>query len=186
MKPPRVVQKIIQAIRESETLCVVGHVRPDGDCIGSQLGLALALKNEGKEVTCWNENPVPAKLSFLDPQKLFKLPVAGRKFDCVIATDCASFERLGKVRECIGARKVFVNIDHHASNTRYADLNWVSSREPSSGELIYRLLRKANWPLTRSIADCLFAAVSTDTGSFQYPTTTPSAEERRVGGGCGD
>jgi phosphoesterase RecJ-like protein len=174
MKPPRVVKKIIQAIRDSRTFCVVGHVRPDGDCIGSQLALALALKNEGKEVTCWNEDPVPDKLRFLDGQKLFALPKAGRKFDCVIATDCASFERLGKVRECIGGRQVFINIDHHTSNTRYADLNWVSSKEPSSGELIYRLLKAANWPITRPIADCLFTAVSTDTGSFQYASTTPA------------
>ncbi len=174
MKAPRVVQKIIQAIRKSQTVCVVGHVRPDGDCIGSQLGLALALKNEGKRVVCWNEHPVPAKLAFLDPQQLFELPQVGRQFDCVVATDCASFERLGKVREVIGDRKVFINIDHHASNTRYADLNWVSSREPSTGELIYRLLKDGGWPITRPIADCLFTAVSTDTGSFQYPSTTPA------------
>ena len=174
MKPPRVVKKIIQAIRDSRTVCVVGHVRPDGDCIGSQLALALALKNEGKDVTCWNEDPVPAKLKFLDAQKAFGLPKPRRKFDCVIATDCASFERLGKVRDCIGGRKVFINIDHHTSNTRYADLNWVSSKEPSSGELIYRLLKAANWPITRPIADCLFTAVSTDTGSFQYASTTPA------------
>src|SRR5262245_6185015 len=173
MKSPRIVKKIIDAIRDSECICVAGHIRPDGDCIGSQLGLALALRNEGKKVVCWNEDPVPAKLAFLDTQKLFELPVPGRSFDCVIATDCASFERLGTVRQCISDRKVFINIDHHASNTRYADLNWVSSREPSSGELIYRLLKDAKWPVTRPIADCLFTAVSTDTGSFQYPSTTP-------------
>jgi phosphoesterase RecJ-like protein len=173
MKSPRIVRKIIDAIRDSESVCVAGHIRPDGDCIGSQLGLALALRNEGKKVVCWNEDPVPAKLAFLDTQKLFELPVPGRSFDCVIATDCASFERLGTVRQCISDRKVFINIDHHASNTRYADLNWVSSREPSSGELIYRLLKDAKWPITRPIADCLFTAVSTDTGSFQYPSTTP-------------
>jgi phosphoesterase RecJ-like protein len=173
MKSPRIVRKIIEAIRESENVCVAGHIRPDGDCIGSQLGLALALRNEGKQVVCWNEDPVPAKLAFLDTHKLFEMPRNGRAFDCVIATDCASFERLGKVSECIGDRKVFINIDHHASNTRYADLNWVSSREPSSGELIYRLLKDAKWPITRPIADCLFTAVSTDTGSFQYASTTP-------------
>jgi phosphoesterase RecJ-like protein len=174
MKSPRIVRRIIEAIRESDSVCVVGHIRPDGDCIGSQLGLALALRNEGKKVVCWNEDSLPAKLAFLDTQELFELPLPGRHFDCVVATDCASFERLGKVKECIGERKVFVNIDHHASNTRYADLNWVSSREPSTGELIYRLLRDAKWPITRPIADCLFTAVSTDTGSFQYPSTTPS------------
>jgi len=87
--------------------------------------------------------------------------------------DCASFERLGRAGACIGGRKLFINIDHHESNTRYADLNWVSAREPSSGELIYRLLKIARWPVTRPMADNLFTAISTDTGSFQYPTTRP-------------
>jgi len=174
MKSPRVVKKIIETIRDSETVCVVGHVRPDGDCVGSQLGLALALRNEGRKVVCWNEDPMPAKLAFLDGHGLFQLPKPGQRFDCVIATDCASFERLGRVRDCIAQRRAFINIDHHASNTRYADLNWVSSREPSTGELIYRLLKDAKWPISRAIADCLFTAVSTDTGSFQYPSTTPA------------
>ncbi|MFN7138923.1 MAG: DHH family phosphoesterase [Limisphaerales bacterium] len=70
-------------------------------------------------------------------------------------------------------RKVLINIDHHQSNTRYGDINWVSAREASTGELIYKLLRTAGWPITPKIADCLFTAVSTDTGSFQYATTKP-------------
>ena len=170
----QIIERIVSAIGDSQTICVVGHIRPDGDCIGSQLGLALALKNQGKDIVCWNEDPVPAKLAFLDSRALFSLPQPGRQFDCVIATDCASFERLGVVRDCIHDRKMFINIDHHASNTRYGDLNWVSSKEPSTGELIYRLLKTAGWPITHEIADCLFTAVSTDTGSFQYPTTTPA------------
>ena len=94
---PRLVARIIQAIRDSQTICIVGHVRPDGDCIGSQLGLAYALRNAGKTVTVWNEDPLPKKLAFLDPDRMLKLPKSGRQFDCVIATDCASFERLGRV-----------------------------------------------------------------------------------------
>ncbi len=171
---PRIIQRILDGIRESQTLCVVGHVRPDGDCIGSQLGLALALQNQDKKVVCWNQDPLPAKLAFLDTHKIYQPPRAGRKFDCVIATDCASFERLGQAGEHIKNRKLFINIDHHASNTRYADLNWVSAKQPSTGELIFRLLESANWAVTPPIADCLFAAVSTDTGSFQYPTTRPA------------
>jgi len=73
----------------------------------------------------------------------------------------------------VGDRRLFVNIDHHESNTRYGDINWVSAREPSTGELIYRLLKVARWPITRPMADNLFTAVSTDTGSFQYATTRP-------------
>jgi bifunctional oligoribonuclease and PAP phosphatase NrnA len=174
MKPhPKIIDRVLDIIGESRTICVVGHVRPDGDCVGSQLGLALALKNEGKKVTCWNENGIPQKYEFLDPDHLFQKPKPGHEFDCVIATDAASFERLGAVSSCIGTRKTFINIDHHESNTRYADLNWVSAREPSTGELIFRLLKIAKWPITRPIADCLFTAISTDTGSFQYPSTRP-------------
>lgn len=170
---PKIIDRILEAIKASESICVVGHIRPDGDCIGSQLGLSLALLNAGKKVTCWNQDPVPAKLAFLDAKSLITKPEKGRSFDCVIATDCASLERLGTAAECIKERKIFVNIDHHASNTRYADLNWIAAREPSTGELIFRLLKTANWPITPAISDCLFTAVSTDTGSFQYPTTRP-------------
>ena len=170
---PKIIDRIIEGIRNSRTICVVGHVRPDGDCVGSQLGLVLALKAEGRKVVCWNEDSMPQKLKFLDPDGLFQKPKPGMKFDCVIATDCASFERLGRAGECVQERSLLINIDHHESNTRYGDLNWVSGREPSCGELIYRLLKTARWPITKPIADCLFTAVSTDTGSFQYPTTRP-------------
>ena len=171
---PKIIDRILDGIGRSRTFCIVGHVRPDGDCIGSQLGLALALQGEGKKVTCWNEDTVPHKYAFLDPDHLIQRPRRGHAFDCIIATDSASLERLGKAGACISQRKLFINIDHHASNTRYADINWVSAREPSSGEIIFRLLKTANWPITRDIADCLFTAVSTDTGSFQYPSTRPS------------
>ena len=169
----KIIEQILDAIQLHQTFCVVGHVRPDGDCIGSQLGLALSLRALGKEVSCWNEDRVPQKLAFLDVEKMFDLPSAGKKFDCVIATDCASFERLGRAGECIQKRRLLINIDHHASNTLYGDINWISGGDPSTGELIFQLLKAAGWPITSSIANCLFTAISTDTGSFQYPTTRP-------------
>jgi phosphoesterase RecJ-like protein len=171
----KIIERILEAVRPLETFCIVGHVRPDGDCIGSQLGLTLALRNEGKKVVCWNEDPVPQKYAFLDPDGEFRKPAAGGSFDCVIATDAASFERLGRVNDFIEQRKLLINLDHHASNTRYGEINWVLSRAPSTGELVYQMLRQARWPITPRIADCLFTAVSTDTGSFQYPTTRPTS-----------
>jgi len=174
MKPhPVIIDRIVEALRAHRTFCVVGHIRPDGDCVGSQLGLAMALRNEGRKVVCWNEDPIPQKYGFLDPDGLFQKPKKGARFDCVVATDAASFERLGTVGPCVADRKLLINIDHHESNTRYGQLNWVSAREPSTGELIFRLLKVAKWPITKPIADCLFTAVSTDTGSFQYSTTRP-------------
>jgi len=153
---------------------VAGHIRPDGDCVGSQLGLVMALQNEGKKAACWNQDAIPDKYRFLDEAGLFQKPKPGIKFDCLITTDCASFERLGDAGKCVAQRKMLINIDHHESNTRYGDVNWVSPREASSGELIYRLLKAARWPITKPIADCLFTAISTDTGSFQYSTTRSS------------
>lgn len=170
---PQILDRILDAIREAKTICVAGHIRPDGDCIGSQLGLTLALRAADKKVVCWNEDSVPAKYRFLDTEKLFSKPKSGEEFDLVIATDCASYERLGTVTDFIKNRKLLINIDHHQSNTRYGDVNWISPHEPSTGELIHRLLKTARWPITKPIADCLFTAVSTDTGSFQYPNTRP-------------
>jgi phosphoesterase RecJ-like protein len=172
---PQIITRIIEAIREARTICIVGHMRPDGDCAGSQLGLMLALRAEGKKVVCWNQDSVPQKYKFLDPAGDIQKPRPGQKFDLVIATDCANFERLGTVGKHVARRKLLINIDHHESNTRYGDINWVSPHEPSTGELIFRLLKTARWPITKPIADCLFTAVSTDTGSFQYPNTRPGS-----------
>lgn len=170
---PPVVDDILAAIHEARSVCVVGHVRPDGDCIGSQMGLGLALEAAGKQVFLWNQDPVPPKLKFLDPERRFRRPSSGHTFDLVIATDCAALERMGRVADHVGNRGRFINIDHHASNTLYADINWISPREPSTGELIFDLCGWAGWPITPHIADCLFTAISTDTGSFQYQSTTP-------------
>lgn len=175
MRPrPKIIDRILEGLKDSRSCCVVGHVRPDGDCIGSQLALAFALRQQGKKVVCWNEDPVPDKLAFLDPERLVQPPVEGEEFDCVLAADCASLERMGRVAPCITQRRLLVNIDHHGSNTRYGDVNWISAREPSTGELVFRLLKEAGWTITPDIADCLFTAISTDTGSFQYPSTRPS------------
>ncbi|MGE3311285.1 MAG: bifunctional oligoribonuclease/PAP phosphatase NrnA [Limisphaerales bacterium] len=171
--PSEVLPKILDALRGASSVCVIGHVRPDGDCVGSQLGLGMALRSAGKNVEIWNEDPMPRKLAFLDPSGLFRPPSPGRSFDCVVATDCATWERLGTAGDCAVDRKLLINIDHHASNTLYGDLNWVVDDVPSTGELILQLLRKARWEITPTIADCLFAAVSTDTGSFRYSSTRP-------------
>jgi phosphoesterase RecJ-like protein len=169
----KIIDRILDKIAESQTICIAGHIRPDGDCVGSEVGLALALRKQGKDVRCWNEDAIPQKYAFLDPEKLLQKPAGGQAFDLLITVDCASFDRLGAVAPMVGQRKLLINIDHHQSNTRYGDLNWISAREASTGELIFRLLQAAKWPITPAIADCLFTAVSTDTGSFQYPTTKP-------------
>ena len=170
----KTIDRILKIIGESHSIVVCSHMRPDGDCIGSTLGLALALLDQRKEVTCWNQDPVPSKLRFLDPDQLIQSPrPIKRPFDCVISVDAASIDRLGTAQEHIANRRTLINIDHHTSNTSFGDVNWITSREPSSGELIYQLIKQAGWKITPRIANCLFTAICTDTGSFQYPSTLP-------------
>lgn len=170
----KIIDSILDAIKDCRTFAIGGHMRPDGDCLGSQLAIACSLKSLGRKVVVWNQDSMPEKLAFLDPKKFLRTPKSGKKFDCVIITDCANYDRLGTIRDCITSRQLLINIDHHASNTRYGDINWVNARSASTGELVHQLIKQAGWPITPLIADCLFTAISTDTGSFQYPTTRPA------------
>ena len=170
----KIVDQIIRTLKAADTIAVGGHMRPDGDCIGSELAVAYALKNLGKKVTVFNQDAMPEKLAFLDPGRILRGPRKPRPYDAVVVTDCANYERMGTICDAVSRRETLINIDHHGSNTRYGDINWIDSKSASSGELVYRLLKQANWPITAPIADCLFTAISTDTGSFQYSTTQPS------------
>ncbi|MBR90168.1 MAG: hypothetical protein CMO66_02705 [Verrucomicrobiales bacterium] len=170
----KIIDRILDALKDCHTFGIGGHMRPDGDCIGSQLALAYSLRERGKKVVVWNQDSMPEKLAFLDPRKLLGTPKPGKKFDAVITTDCANYDRLGTICPCIEQRGLLINIDHHGSNSRYGDINWVNARSASTGELIHQLIKQAGWPITPLIADNLFTAISTDTGSFQYPTTRPT------------
>ena len=174
MRPLKIIDRIIAIVSKGNTFAVGGHMRPDGDCIGSELAIAYALRDLGKKVTVFNQDEMPDKLAFLDPKKLLRGAQKPRAFDCVFVTDCANHERLGTIRESVARCGTLINIDHHNSNTRYGDLNWVDGQSASTGEMIFRLMKQAKWPVTPLIADCLFTAISTDTGSFQYATTRPS------------
>jgi len=174
MRRLKILDKIIAAANAGKRFAICGHMRPDGDCIGSELALAYALKNIGKQVTVFNQDEMPEKLAFLDPKKILCGPQKPRQLDGVFVVDCATIERLGTILPAIERRDWLVNIDHHSSNARYGDINWVDPKCASSGEMVFRLLKQAHWTLTPLIADCLFTAISTDTGSFQYASTQPS------------
>lgn len=167
-------QQIGDVCRAHQTFLVAGHIRPDCDVLGSQLALGLALREAGKTVEIWNCDGVPAAYSFLPRSELLRKPPPQKQsFDVVLAVDTATHERLGIISERIASQKLLVNIDHHASNPYYGDLNWIDPRAAATAELVYTLLRANSWPITAEIAGNLLIAISTDTGSFQYPSTTP-------------
>jgi phosphoesterase RecJ-like protein len=148
-------------------------VRPDCDAIGSQLALALSLQHLGKEVSTWNEDGLPDSFRFLRKSDLIRPPpIEPRDFEVVIALDTASQQRLGTALGAIRHAEKWINIDHHASNPGYGDLVYIDTLAPATGQIIYEFLKAEKLPLTYEGADALYAAISTDTGSFRYPNTT--------------
>jgi phosphoesterase RecJ-like protein len=164
--------EIGRILREHQRFAVMSHVRPDGDALGSQLALALSLQQLGKEVRVWNEDGMLEKYSFLPRAELVtKPPSAPEDFDCAIALDTAIQNRLGTALAAVHS-KLWINIDHHLSNPGYGDVVYVDPDAPATAEIIFRLIKSQNLPFNRDIAENLYAAISTDTGSFQYSKTS--------------
>ena len=165
--------EIGRALREHHKFAVLSHVRPDGDALGSTLALALSLKELGKDVRAWNEEGMLEKYNFLARAELLtEPPSTPEDFDVAIALDTAVQNRLGTTTAAVGSAKLWINMDHHPSNPRYGDLVYIDPTAPATGQILFEFLTHQKFPITPAIAENLYAAISTDTGSFQYPNTT--------------
>ena len=163
-----------------ESFVLLSHVRPDGDAIGSQIALGFALEAAGKKVRLINEDGLPDNLAFMVGSDRIETPPAEpiSDVDVVIALDTATKPRLGaKVLEAVGHCERWINIDHHKSNPSYGNLNHIDSSSPATGQILYNLINALGLPMPDESRDAIYVAVSTDTGSFQYPGTTAATYE---------
>jgi phosphoesterase RecJ-like protein len=163
-----------EVLRNHQSFVLLSHVRPDGDAIGSQLALGYALMALGKSVRLINEDGLPENLAFLPGSGRIESPPADPfEVEVAIALDTATYPRLGE-RALHAASKagLWVNIDHHISNTRYGDLVLIDVTSPATGQILYDLITTLGLPMPAETRDAIYVAVSTDTGSFQYPSTT--------------
>ncbi|HXP35495.1 MAG TPA: bifunctional oligoribonuclease/PAP phosphatase NrnA [Chthoniobacterales bacterium] len=166
-------EQIGRALREHQRFAVLGHVRPDGDALGSQLALGLSLKQLGKDVRIWNEEGMLEKYSFLPSANLLtKPPTEPEDVDVAIALDTAIQNRLGTALPAVRSAKLWINIDHHPSNPGYGDIVYIDPKSPATGQILFELIKSEKMPVDSAIAENLYVAISTDTGSFQYPNTT--------------
>ena len=165
--------EIGRAFREHQRFVVLSHVRPDGDALGSQLALGLSLRALGKDVQIWNEDGLLDKYNFLPGGETLALPPpVPQSFEVAVALDTAVQNRLGTTLAAVASAKVWINIDHHPSNPRYGDLVHIDPVAPATGQILFELMKAEGFPMDLRIAENLFTAISTDTGSFQYPNTT--------------
>lgn len=169
-------REIGEWIDRSARIGVLSHHRPDGDAIGSSLAMADMLRLAGKEVEVVNGDPVPEPLAFLPGSKTVRQADQGAEpveVDLVLVLDSAGVDRVGDAAwGAFQGYRCVVNIDHHVSNTRFGDLNYIDARSPATGQIVFQMAREFGWTISPAARDNLFAAISTDTGSFRYPNTT--------------
>ncbi len=172
-------EQIGEVLRSHHSFILLSHVRPDGDAIGSQLALGFALMAMGKSVRLVNEDGLPENLAFLPGADRIETPPADPlDVEVAIALDTATKPRLGDgALHAASKARIWLNIDHHVSNPKYGDLNLIDSTSPATGQILYDLITKLDLPMPDETRDSIYVAVSTDTGSFQYPSTTAKTYE---------
>jgi len=160
------------ALHAAQNTLIVSHVRPDGDAIGSMLGLGLALQAAGKTVQMVLSDGLPASFRHLPGSgQVKKEPQAG--FDLFITVDCADFRRVGKQFETM--RKPDINIDHHITNERFGDLNLIEPEAVATAAILTDHLPKWGLEISRDVAANLATGIVTDTLGFRTSNTTPAA-----------
>lgn len=157
---------------ESIVLCT--HVSPDGDTLGSTLGLALFLRQQGKQLTVFCDDEINKSLSFIPGIELCQRPSEGSvvETDLLVVVDASSFDRVGLVSDVVKPKQL-LNIDHHISNTRFAEYLYLDAEAAAVGEVMCDLFDAMDWKMDAQIATCFYTAITTDCGSFRYANTTP-------------
>lgn len=170
------LDEVVEALRRAPSVAVLAHVHPEGDAIGATLAATLSLREAGKITAPYNADPLPPGLSSLPgaDEINHEVPIR-RPFACYLVLDTAGLDRTGGLLEGRPAEAVVLNVDHHAGNRRFGDVNWVDPQASSAGEMVYRILRQGGLPIGREVATNLYAAILTDTGGFRYGNTTPEA-----------
>lgn len=162
---------VVSAIKKGGSFLISVHKNPDGDALGSQLALMMALEKLGKKVTAQNIDPVPDIYQFLPgAQKIKTSAFIEGRFDVAIVLD-ADPPRTGLFDKGCPA-EVKINIDHHVTNPLDWDLTWLDPAAAATGEMVYALIRQLDVAIDRDIALCLFTSIFTDTGSFRYTNTS--------------
>lgn len=171
------IDAVADALRTGDRFLVVTHENPDGDALGSMLGLTVGLRSLGKDVVMYlaGDAPPPAEYLFLDLADLQRTLPSDLDQRTVVAVDCASERRIGPDTAPLERASLVVNVDHHHDNTRFGAVNLVVADASSTVEIVRDVLALLGVPLTPAIAEPLYVGLVTDTGRFQYTNTTPKA-----------
>jgi phosphoesterase RecJ-like protein len=174
MKTSPEIATILKFMSEKQRFLITSHKDPDGDSIGSQMGLYHALFSSGKRVYIVNQGAMPEKYAFLDPNNTIHFIDAPPPFEpeVVFVMECPAFDRIGFVQKLIPSAAAVINIDHHLDNKNYGEINLVDTSSCAVGEMVCMILDEGDYEFTPVIAETLYAALISDTGNFRYASTT--------------
>jgi phosphoesterase RecJ-like protein len=177
--PNCTLPEIGAVLMERNRFLVLSHIRPDGDAIGCSLAMTHCLRALGKNVTVWNEDGLPERFEFLPEARLVvRPPETPVRFDAVLLLDTAVRGRAGeKCLAAVAPGALWINIDHHISNDRQGDLVYVDAAAPAAAQVLFELFQHCSLPVNNAMAQAIYTGISTDTGSFQYPSTTARTYE---------
>ena len=164
------LSQVVELIEKKDRFAITSHVRPDGDSLGSSLGLFWLLKALNKDVEVIMRDAAPQAYRQLPGADAIRVtPAVDAGYDTVFVIECSDIDRPG----LIDLEKQFVvNIDHHSTTELFGAVNWIDSTASAVGEMIYNLCKATGVRVTKEIADCVYTALLTDTGSFHYSNTT--------------
>jgi len=163
------LSQVVELIEKKDRFAITSHVRPDGDSLGSSLGLFWLLKALNKDVEVIMRDSAPHSYQRLPGANTIRVtPAIDRPYDAVFVIECSDIDRPGID---LGSQ-VVVNIDHHSTTELFGTINWIDSTASAVGEMIYNLCKATGVRVTKEIAECVYTALLTDTGSFHYSNTT--------------
>jgi len=164
------LSQVVEVIESKRTFAITSHVRPDGDSLGSSLGLYWLLRALDKDVEVIMRDPVPHAYQQLPGAKQVRVtPTVDRPYQAVFVIECSDITRPGLADL---EKQFVVNIDHHSTTALFGTVNWIDSTASAVGEMIYNLCKATGVRVTKEIAECVYTALITDTGSFHYSNTT--------------
>jgi phosphoesterase RecJ-like protein len=173
------VDAAVDALARADTIGVVGHVGPDGDALGSMIGLALAARAAGRSAVASFSEPfvVPDELAFLDTSVLVAPSEFPTDLDVAVAVDTSVESRVGELAVPMGGATTLLVIDHHVSDGSWGDIVLIDVQAAATTELVHELIVRLGWPITPEVATALYTGIVTDTGRFQYSSTSPRTHE---------
>lgn len=166
------IRKTVTAISSAKKVLIASHVNPDGDTIGCQLALGLALLQLGKKVTLASQDGVPSRFQFLPGSELI-VSQTSDAFDVAIAVDCGSAGQLGSIRPVFFRTRTTVQIDHHDFGDTFGKIQVLEEEASAVGEIVYEVIRALKAEITPAIATCLLTSIVIDTGSFRFSNIRP-------------